>query len=890
MPLLRGLSGRVCWSRTDREEAEVTIRPGPARIGGGGSAGRRGCPRTVLSPEPGVLTSPRIAPWAREVDELGRDLGVDVAVGLGAAEAAARLARYGPNEVELERDLPLWRSVLNQLRETMILILLAAAVLTIAIGDITDTIVILLVVVVNTTVGVTQERKAIRAVAALRQLSAPSALVLRDGVGARVPTRDLVPGDVLLLATGDVVGADARLVAARELQVDEALLTGESLPSDRVLGVLAADVPLADRTNMVHAGTLVDHGTGQAIVVATGAASAVGQVANLLASRRSPVTPLQRRLARLGRWLSAIAVAACLLVVVLGLLRGQPWELVAVTGISLAVAAVPESLPAVVAFALAAGGRRMAARGAIVRSLPAVETLGSVTMLVSDKTGTLTWGAMECVAIWTPASGEDGDRRPVLEAVTLCNDETWDPETHAPGGTRRATGTEGALLRAAADAGIDVPALRAGVPRIGGVPFAAERRCMQTRHRHRSGELVLLKGAPEVVIRQVCDPGTATAAAEAIARRWAEAGRRVLAVATGPHERQLRLLGLVALADPLRPEARDAVLACRAAGITPVLVTGDHAGTAQAVAHATGILPGDGMVQPVHARIDPAGKLDLVVGWQRTGHVVAMTGDGVNDAPALRVAEIGVAMGRRGTDVAKDAADLVLTDDSLATVVAAVTEGRRVFDNIRRFVRFGLAGGTAEIVVMLTGPLLGLALPLLPAQILWINLLTHGLPGVGFGAEAAEPDVLRRPPRPPGEGVLTRRLTVAVLLIGIATAAACLGLAWWARTEGRPWQTMLFVALCLSQLGIALVTRSDRLPVWRIRASTNWLLVLAVTLSALLLLGGVYLPGLSALLGTQALSSTELTIAVAAAMLPAIAIEIVKAAHCTHNAQTGRSR
>jgi P-type Ca2+ transporter type 2C len=715
-----------------------------------------------MRPMSGALTAAQSVPWAREADELGRGLGVDVEVGLGAAEAAARLTHHGPNEVQLERDLPLWRSVLDQLRETMILVLLAAAILTIAIGDITDTIVILLVVVVNTTVGVAQERRAIHAVAALRQLSAPSARVLRNGVGTRVPTRDLVPGDVLLLATGDVVGADARLVTARELQVDEALLTGESLPSDRVPGVLATDVPLADRTNMVHAGTLVAHGTGQAMVVATGAASAVGQVASLLATRRSPATPLQRRLAHLGRWLSAIAVAACLLVVVLGLLRGQPWELVAVTGISLAVAAVPESLPAVVAFALAAGGRRMAARGAIVRSLPAVETLGSVTVLASDKTGTLTRGAMECVAVWTPAGGEEGDPQPVLEAVALCNDEAWDPETHSAGGAHRATGTgtEGALLRAAADAGIDVPALRAAFPRTGGVPFDAQRRCMQTRHRGRDGELVLVKGAPEVVQGQVCDNGAAAATAQATARRWAEAGRRVLAVATGPHEQQMRLLGLVALADPLRPEARDAVLACRAAGITPVLVTGDHAGTAQAVARATGILPGDGAVQPVHARIDPAGKLDLVAGWQRAGHVVAMTGDGVNDAPALRAADIGVAMGRRGTDVAKNAADLVLTDDSLATVVAAVAEGRRVFDNIRRFVRFGLSGGTAEIVVMLIGPLLGLPLPLLPAQILWINLLTHGLPGVGFGAEAAEPDVLHRPPRPPHEGVLTRRTTI----------------------------------------------------------------------------------------------------------------------------------
>jgi Ca2+-transporting ATPase len=350
----------------------------------------------------------------------------------------------------------------------------------------------------------------------------------------------------------------------------------------------------------------------------------------------------------------------------------------------------------------------------------------------------------------------------------------------------------------------------------------------------------------------------------------------VLAVAAGPRAHQLRLLGLVALADPVRPEARDAVLACRHAGITPVLVTGDHVGTGRAIATAVGILPGDGTVEPVHARIDPAGKLDLVERWRRAGEVVAMTGDGVNDAPALRAADIGVAMGVRGTDVAKDAADLVLTDDSLATVVVAVAEGRRVFDNIRRFVRFGLSGGAAEIAVMLLGPLLSLPLPLLPAQILWVNLLTHGLPGVAIGAEAAEPDVLHRPPRPPQEGVLTRRTTAEVLFIGAVMAATCLYLAWWAASAGRPWQTMLFVTLCLGQLGIALTIRSDRLPVWQVPVAANRMLVLAVALSASLLLAAVYLPWLRVLLGTRPLALTELGIAAAAATVPALALELRK--------------
>jgi P-type Ca2+ transporter type 2C len=770
--------------------------------------------------------------------------------------------------------------VLAELRETMIIVLLVAAVLTAVTGDLTDCAVILLVIAVNTTAGVLQERRAVGAVAALRTLSTPQSTVRRDGSVHRIPTTELVPGDVLQVAEGDVVGADARLITTHELQVDEALLTGESLPAARDPDSdCLAEAPVADRTTMVHAGTLVVHGSGTAVVVATGVATELGHIATLLHERSAPDTPLQRRLAALGRRLSVVAAAGCGVVVLLGLLRGQPWELMVVAGISLAVAAIPESLPAVVALALAGGTKRMAARGAIVRSLPAVEALGSVTVLASDKTGTLTTGSTSCVALWTPDGGElamdagqldDPGPRALLEAAVLCND------AH-PG----APGTEGALLTAAAAAGMDVTAVRTAMPRTREVPFDSVRREMRTWHASPHGEREIVKGAPEVVLARFAS----TAAANEVVERWTAQGRRVLAVAAGPTGTPV-LLGLVALADPVRPEAREAVLAARAAGIRTIMITGDHLGTATAVARATGVLT-DGDPPPdsahalrsIYARTDPRGKLDIVADWQRAGHVVAMTGDGVNDAPALRAADVGVAMGRRGTEVAKEAADLVLTDDSLGTVVAAVAEGRRVFDNIRRFVRYGLSGGLAELLVMLAGPFLALPLPLLPAQILWVNLVTHGLPGVAIGAEQAEPDVLHRAPRPPGEGILTRRAGLQVLVLGTTVATSCLALALWAGAQGRPWQTMLFATLALAQLGIALTTRSDRCAVWRMSPAGNPFLYAAVSLSAIGLLAAIYLPGLDDLLGTTPLSPSELGLALAVGVLPAALIETTKAVH-----------
>jgi Ca2+-transporting ATPase len=820
--------------------------------------------------------TPVLRAWELSPAAVADQEGVDAAVGLDQDTAASRMDQDGPNEVPLHPPAPLWRSIAGQLRDTLVLVLLAAAVLTAATGDVVDTAVIVLVVTVNTALGVVQERRALREVRALDALVAPSARVTRSGRDSWVPTRELVRGDVLRLAAGDVIGADARLLTSVRLQVDEALLTGESQPSARDATVISpGPTAMADRTGMVHAGSTVLGGSGTAVVVATGTHTAIGQVALLVTGRRSPLTPLQRRLSVLGRQISLGVAVACLLFIASGLLRGQPWETTLVAAVALAVAAVPESLPAVVTLALSAGAGRMGRRGAVVRSLPAVETLGSVTLLATDKTGTLTEGAMRAVRVWTPADGDVLLRpeplppatRAVLSAAALCNDA--DPSGAGPDGSEGTADTETALVRAARDGGADVALLRRDHPRVSEEPFDAVTRRMSTVHRCPDGSTtVLAKGAPEVLLPGLAD----AAAAQAVADGWAAAGGRVLAVTADG-----ALLGLVTFADPVRPEATAAVAALHRAGVDVVLVTGDHAGTAAAVARQVGIFDaGRPLADRVFARIEPTGKLDLVTGWRDAGHVVAMTGDGVNDAPALRAADIGVAMGRRGTEVAKEAADLVLVDDSLAAVTAAVAEGRRVFDNVRRFVGYGLAGGLSEVLVMLTGPFLGLALPLLPAQILWINLLTHGPVGVAMGGEPADPDVLRRPPRDPATGVLDRPLVVQLVRNGLALTAVCLAVAAWSHSVGGPWQTQLFLTLAVGQLALALALRPAG--AWATGPGTGapWLPI-AVAVNLALLAAAVLLPGLSGLLGTERLTMAETALAVGPALVPGAIVLLLRA-------------
>ncbi|GAA2003400.1 cation-transporting P-type ATPase [Catenulispora subtropica] len=851
------------------------------------------------------------------------------APGLSTEQAAARWERDGPNTVPPAPPLPLWRRVGSQLRDPLILVLLVAAALTAGTGDWPDMGVILLVIVINTTVGVAQEVRADRAVAALGALAAPAARVVRDGVERSLPAAGLVVGDLVVLGEGDVVPADADLTEAAGLLVDESALTGESVPVDKAP---ARDAALS-------AGTVVVKGRGRAVVTATGADAATGRIAAMLAPV-SALTPLQRRLADVGKLLAAAAIVLSAVVLALGLARGQSAELMVVAAISLVVAAVPESLPAVVTLALALGARRMAGREALVRRLPAVETLGSVTVLATDKTGTLTEGRMAVRRLWTPEGGTEGEIEgrteggteggtetagagpspalaALLTAAVLCNDATLRHGDEGTEETALGDPTETALLSTAAAAGLDRDVLRSRTPRIAEHPFDSDRKRMTTVHRNDDGTVrVICKGAPEIVLtRRIvdADPVLLHRAAEQ-AEQWARDGLRVLAVAgvearsrptveadegahpgSGPSanadtdthadadaadhdERHLRLLGLIGLADPPRPAAAATVAACRRAGIRPVLITGDHPGTARAVAAEVGILTPDAATAPVvdcreglteeqaatgsvFARATPADKLTIVKALRSRGDVVAMTGDGVNDGPALRAADIGVAMGGRGTEVARQAADLVLADDDLDTVVAAVEEGRRVFANIRRFLAYALAGGAAEIIVMLLGPALGFPLLLLPAQILWINLLTHGLPGVALGGEPPEPGAMERPPRPPAQSILGAGLWQRVVRVSLVLSAVTLGVAVWGHHTGRPWQSMAFFALGTAQLGVAIASRA------RTGGRANPLLPVAVAAALGLQVAALYVPVLRNLLSTTPLSAMELVTVTAVSTL-----------------------
>ncbi len=842
--------------------------------------------------------------------------------GLGNAEAARRLEAQGSNTLPEGRRRGPARILLAQFADFMVIVLVAAAVLAGFVGEPEDTVAIVAIVVLNAILGFVQEYRAERALAALRSLTAQQARVRRDGRTRTIPASELVTGDLVLLEAGNVVPADLRLSEAVQLRMDEAALTGESHPAEKATRVLPdGELPLGDRCNMAYKGTTVSSGRGEGIVIATALQTELGRIAALLQGTEEVKTPLQRRLTRLAQRLALAALALCAVIFGVGLLRGEEPLAMFMTALSLAVAAIPEALPAVVTVSLAVGARRMVARNALIRRLPAVETLGSVTFVCADKTGTLTENRMRVGAIRTPDALERdvpppgkavGTPDPLWLILALSNDATR-TTSGAPAGDP----TEIALLEAASDAGFDKSELEQQMPRLAEFPFSPERGRMTTLHGHDGRVIALTKGAPEQVLPRCryaltaagpapLDHPAASAAAEAMARagfRVLAFARRDLAVlpeAPSPDaiEVDLVFVGLVGLFDPPRAEAREAVADCKGAGIRVVMITGDHLGTAMAIARQLAILEDDDrrvLTGPelaqlsgdalrdrvadtlVYARAAPQQKITIVQALQDRGQIVAMTGDGVNDAPALRRADIGVAMGRAGTDVAREAAHMVLLDDNFATIVSAIREGRRIYDNIRKFVRYALTCNSAEIWTLLLAPFLGLPVPLLPIQILWINLVTDGLPGLALAVEPEEAGVMRRPPRRPTETVFARGLWQHVLWIGLLMGGVSLFSEAWALHLGPArWQSVPFTVLALSQLGHVLAIRSERDSIFRQGLRSNLPLLGAVVLTVGLQLATLYLPAFRRVFQTAPLTLFELSVCLALSTVPFIAVEIEK--------------
>ncbi|HEY0711272.1 MAG TPA: cation-translocating P-type ATPase, partial [Polyangia bacterium] len=689
------------------------------------------------------------------------------AMGLDETSVRERLARFGPNEIRRGNATPPWRILLAQFASPLIWLLLAACLVSALLGEIADAAAIGVIVVINAIVGFLQEYRAERALLALRAMTAPRARVLRSGRQQVVPAAEIVPGDILLLEAGDVVAADAHLLEGHSLTTSEAALTGESTPVEKRTEPAPATASLAERHDTVFLGTAVATGTGVAEVTATGMGTELGKIAHLLETAQDSTTPLQARLARTSRILLFLCLVLVALTAAIGLLRGSSPSDVFVSAVSLAVAAVPEGLPAIVTIALAIGVQRMAARHVLVRRLPAVETLGSTTVICTDKTGTLTTGVMAVREVWGP------NHDAVLRTAAAC----CDAELASNGKTGTGDPTEVAILAAARERGIEKAAIETTLPRRSALPFDADRKRMSI---DRADGTNYVKGALELLL-PLCQqaPADALEATNQMAAR----GLRVLAIAKGnlPEERELTLVGLLGLADPPRTEAIEAVAAARAAGIRTVMITGDHPITARAIGQELGILrPGEDPAEVIHARATPEDKLRIVRDWKARGAVVAMTGDGVNDAPALREAHIGIAMGKTGTEVTREASDMVLVDDNFASIVAAVSEGRGIFDNIRKTLVYLLAGNTAELLVMLGAAFAGLPVPLLPLQILWINLATDGLPALALVMDPPADDVLRRRPRSPTEPMLGRVEWRSVVITGALQAAVTLAVFAWA--------------------------------------------------------------------------------------------------------------
>jgi Ca2+-transporting ATPase len=929
-------------------------------------------------------------------EDVAAQLRTDPDAGLTAAEATRRLTEHGPNELPEQPATPFWRRVLDQLRDFVVLLLIAAAVVSFALGDTAEAAAIMAIVVLNAVIGVVQEGRAEASLAALKKLAAPEARVIREGQRMAVPARELVPGDVVLLEAGNYVPADMRLIESVNLRVEEAALTGESVPTEkRAALLLEPGASLGDRKNTAFSGTLVAYGRGAGIVTSTGLNTQIGLIAQMLSAVEEEETPLQKRLDGLGRQLSIAALVVVVIVFVVGILRGADWLEELIIAISLAIAAVPEGLPAVVTITLALGMREMVRRHALIRRLASVETLGSASVICSDKTGTLTQNAMTATRVWLdeatfeitgdgyqPAGrflhqGDhlDFSKHPAvltaMWAAALANDARLEPSGEESGQpTWRMVGdpTEGALMVAAGKAGIWRDTLEPAFPRVAENPFDSARKTMSTVHAVNTPLpeyspfnppkapppfTLCVKGAPDVVLShcrhyqsledEVQDLTPVMREQITTANsQFASEALRVLAVAYRPLsavpevvtadglEQDLVFLGLIGMIDPPRAEVRPALEHARQAGIRTVMITGDYPDTAKAIAQSIGLLRPGGKVLPgaaldkmndsqlaaavqetdVFARVSPEHKVKIVEALQRGGAVVAMTGDGVNDAPAVKRADIGVAMGITGTDVAKGAADMVLTDDNYASIVAAVEQGRIIYANIRKFVFFLLSSNVAEIMIIFLATLAGLPVPLTAIQLLWLNLITDGAPALALAMEKGDPDVMRQPPRPKAEPIVNGPMRIGIVVQTIAQTTATLtalvlGLWWGLQSAGlapagadalsfvlgfdfralgsvayeevvRTGETMAFVTLSLAELFRAYTVRSERASLFQIGVFSNRYMQYAVGLSLVLLLLVVNVPFLQPFFNTHVLTPVEWATVVGLALIPAVSEEVTK--------------
>ena len=910
-----------------------------------------------------MAKSPPLAPateetsWhCLETQEVLGKLAVEAAIGLREAEAGRRLTEFGQNELLPSEMKSSWLILWEQLKALMVLILIAAALVSALLGDYGDTIAIGTIVVLNALLGFFEEYRSEKAIVALKKLTVSASKVRRDGEMHEVPSIGLVPGDIVVLEAGSLVPADCRVLESANLYTQEAALTGESQPVCKLTAaVKLPDVPLADRNNMVYMGTAITAGRGLAAVTETGMRTELGRIAGMIRNIEREPTPLQKRLGHLAKHLAAAALVIVGLIFFLGLLRGESLKLMFLTAVSIGVAAVPEGLSAVVTITLTLGAHRILKRKALIRKLSAVETLGSVTVICSDKTGTLTENRMAVeilqladqrleVPHHDPARQDSRSLtldhpgfRLLLVGGALCNDALMSSSAEEPGSLASlGDPTETALVLGASRFGLRKTELEKAMPRVAEVPFSSHRKRMTTVHRMPHDSLFLpselqtatersrdacvafTKGGIEPLL-DVCTTVWVGEKREALDQVWrrhlleandglAAKGMRLLGVAFRQWnlfspgcdeetvEQGLTFIGMIGLTDPPRPEAASAVATCKAAGIRPVMITGDHPLTAQYIAAQIGIesvgpaLTGaqmdrlarsqlDHMAEStrLYARVSPEHKLAIVESLQRNGHIVAMTGDGVNDAPALKKADIGVAMGVNGTDVAKQAADMVLLDDNFATIVLAVQEGRVIYDNLRKFIRYILATNSGEIWVMLLTPFFGMPLPLLPLQILWMNLVTDGLPALALSAEPPESDAMRRPPYPRNESIFARGLGRHVVWVGLLMGLLTLSIGLWYWQANNPkWQTMVFTTLTLSQMAHILAIRSEHLSLFRIGFFSNTLLVAAVVSTVLLQLALVYVPFLQDVFRTTALSPSELALSVVLSGVIFCAVEAEK--------------